>query len=320
MVIAIIGILIALLLPAVQAAREAARRLHCSNNLKQIALAVLNYESAYKVYPAGIRSRRVNTSGGIARFSDATGLSGPWSVVILPFLGDAPRYAQFVPGPGYAGTAAETSVNNSLQFAANPSFQCPSDPNLSAKLTTSNYMAVGGGGIDNLGRPNDQVWVRSDPSCCGSRVMFNNGMFYVNSAVRTKHVSDGTSHVYLLAETKYQVTQSGVLAFSQTYPGYDGEYYSWAGSLRAGNVSSDCCTSTTTIAHAVDAINYANEDPTQTFMPDVVTRAFGSYHPGGCHVAMVDGSVQFLSEEMDINVYRTLAARADGAPVGYALP
>jgi prepilin-type N-terminal cleavage/methylation domain-containing protein/prepilin-type processing-associated H-X9-DG protein len=315
-VIAIIGVLMALLLPAIQAAREAARRTKCVNTLKQLALAVLNYESGSRVFPAGVYSKRVNTSGGIARFSNPSGLSGPWSVAILPFFDDASRYTQFIRGPGYSGVFSESSVNRPFQYVHNPNFLCPSDPHTTPEVTTSNYVAVGGGGIDNLGGPNDEVWLRSGDPCCKSRVMFNNGMFYVNSDVKSRHVVDGMSHVYLLAETKYQITKAGALAHNQQFPGYSNEYYSWAGSLRAGNAAGDCCTSTTTIAHAVDSINYSYHNPDHNFFPDVFTRAFSSHHPGGCHVAMADGSVHFVSEEIDNNVYRDLAARAAGMPLG----
>ena len=317
-VIAIIGILVAMLLPAVQAAREAARRMQCANNLKQIGLAMLNYESASRVFPSGVRSVRAVTSGGVARFSDAAGLASPWPVAILPFFDDAPRYEQFMRSGGFAGTYSETATNRDLQYIPNPAFHCPSDPNSNPQSTHSNYMAVGGGGVDSYGNPSDEVWVRADPAnCCPLRVMFNNGMIFVNSKVCMRDVLDGTSHVIVLAETRYQPIYEGTAAFAaQTSAAYADEYYSWAGALRAGNASSDCCTSTTTIAHAVDCINFSSYDPRLTFSPDPVTRMFGSHHPGGCMVTMVDGSVHFLNQEMDINVYRDLAARNDGLPLG----
>lgn len=320
-VIAIIGVLVALLLPAVQAAREAARRMHCSNNLKQISLAILNYENAYKTFPAGLYSQRAITSGGVARFSDALGQSAPWSVVILPFFDDASLFAQFIKNGGYVGVFSETSSNRDLQFRPNLAFHCPTDSNSTPQTANSNYMAVGGGGIDSLGNPSDEVWVRADPAnCCPQRVMFNNGMIYVNSKIKSRHVTDGTSNVYLVAETKYQPIEEGTKVFNAQFPGYSGEFYSWAGGLRAGNASGDCCTSTTTITHAVDGINSSAYDPRLTFTPDPVTRMCGSNHAGGCQVAMVDGSVHFLSEDMDINVYRDLAARADGLPLAGDYP
>ncbi len=251
-VIAIIGILIALLLPAVQAAREAARRTQCGNKLRQLALALRNYEAAFGVFPAGLRSAWSDLDEGAAKFSDVAGQSAPWSVQILPYLGDEPRYHQFDQDGGYQGTFREaSSTNREDQFQPNPSFQCPSDPNSSSSATNSNYLAVGGGGIDRRGHATDEVWLRSRQGCCKGRVMFNNGMFYVNSAVQTGHLRDGASNVFLLAESRYQPLEAGAAAYATQLgnPAYVGHYYSWASTLRAGgaSASSHCCTSVTTI-------------------------------------------------------------------------
>ncbi len=121
-VIAIIGILIALLLPAVQAAREAARRAQCANNLKQIALALHNYHSAFRTFPPG----------GITAIPESvcmlTGVPGrdngaPWSVLILPFLEDQARYNQYDFRKSFASLWWETSAgNHAVQFQPNPKF------------------------------------------------------------------------------------------------------------------------------------------------------------------------------------------------------
>ena len=246
--------------------------MHCSNNIKQVALAVLNYESANKVFPAGVRSLPRIPAGGIAAFSDATGLSGPWSVVILPFIDDGARLRPVLArhrvrryrGGGISqqqpAIRAQSQLSMSLRYLCLPDSD---DVELHGRRRRRHRQPrparttrFGSAAASPVARPRD---VQQRHDVC-------------QLAIRTGLVSDGTSHVYLLAETKYQISQAGVLVFNQTYPGYAQEYYSWAGSLRAGNASADRCTSTTTIAHAVDAINYSYNDPSTTFMPEVVTR------------------------------------------------
>ncbi len=107
-VIAIIGILVGLLLPAVQAAREAARRMQCSNNVKQIALACHNYESAFRVFPAGgIVSYPASVTLTATNFctvgSDRT--QAPWSVLVLPFLEETNLYNRFDFGKRFTGSS-----------------------------------------------------------------------------------------------------------------------------------------------------------------------------------------------------------------------
>tara|TARA_B100000809_G_scaffold259273_1_gene303976 strand:- start:668 stop:1771 length:1104 start_codon:yes stop_codon:yes gene_type:complete len=314
-VIVIIAILMALLLPAVQTAREAARRVKCANRLKQLALAVHNYHTSHEKFPIGVGSKREDTSGAICRFSAAADSTAPWSVLILPYMEQESRYRALNDNQGFHGTYGDT-VKHAEQFRPNPNFQCPSDPNSTIDASNSNYLAVGGGGIDALGSEYDEVWCRSGHPCCYKRVMFNNGIFFVNSDIRVGLVRDGTSNVYMLAESRYQPMPGGAATYSQ--PGYKDDHFTWSGGLRAGNSYNDCCTLTTTITHAVDSINSSDYDPTGELLFEPVTRTFGSFHWGGCHVAMADSSVHFLSDSMDINVHRDLGARDDGYPLsGY---
>ena len=320
-VIAIIGILIALLLPAVQAAREAARRIQCANKLKQIGLAVLLYHDSHLSFPVGVGSPKDDVSGGGCHFSPPLDLGPPWSVLILPYFEDIPRHAAFDLDAGFPATPSGkrgSSSNQVYQVIPNSKYQCSSDPNSTPDQPNSNYMAVGGGGIDDFGGTNDEVWCRASDPCCTNRLMFNNGIFFVNSEVRARDLADGSSKVYMLAESKYQPVRSG--AEASGWANYEEDFFTWAGAIRASGVVGDCCTGTTTITHAVDGINSSDYDPAKWLDYESVTRGFGSFHPGGCHVTMADGSVHFLDEYMDLQIYRDLAAREDGAPVGGFLP
>jgi prepilin-type N-terminal cleavage/methylation domain-containing protein len=315
-VIAIIGLLLGLLLPAVQSARETARRTQCGNKIRQLTLAILRCQSATGAFPSGVKSVRANTSGGVARFSEPARQSEQWSVMILPYLDDQPRYLEFDVAAGFVGAFADTGSNKLFQFQPNSAFRCPSDPLAGSQEISSNYMAVGGGGVDARGTAADQVWARAGHPCCYDRVMFNNGLMFVNSRITPGHVRDGLSNVFLMAETRYQMSQGGAVSYSQIQPGYESHYSSWATALRSGNLSGDCCTSATTLVHAVDGINSSRLDPTREWTYDVQTRTFGSHHLGGCFAALADGSTHFLNEQMDINVYRRLSIRDDDLPLG----
>jgi prepilin-type processing-associated H-X9-DG protein len=141
-------------------------------------------------------------------------------------------------------------------------------------------------------------------------VFYNNGIFFINSRISVADVTDGTSNTFMLAETRYQILEK----FDPT------NYFVWAGTSRAGAAAGDCCTSAVTLSSAVDQINYSRmNDPNHTGIADPlipIGRAFSSFHRGGVHVALADGSVQFLSQNMGINLYRAMARRADGLPLG----
>jgi len=131
-VIAIIGILIALLLPAVQSAREAARRSQCSNHLKQIGLALHNYESAYGSFPFRMGGTGTGTSD--LTNTNAGQISG-W-VPLLPFMEQAPLYEQIKAGAGYKPYGPYGGIYGFAPWCATiPGLLCPSDPRSSIKKT-----------------------------------------------------------------------------------------------------------------------------------------------------------------------------------------
>ena len=305
-VIAIIGILVALLLPAIQAAREAARRTSCLNQVKQISLALHNHCVARSAFPSGF----VSSSSSCPGFgSGAMDMGPPWSVLILPYLEDISRYDSFDFDESFVGTLSvyeedTSTVNYDEQAKSNPDFQCVSDLNSNEQVAVTNYVGVMGGGTD------------AEAACTATlgaqraKVFFDNGILYANSKTQTREITDGLSNVFLIGETVYQASHE---------PGED-LYHTWAGHRRAAGKT--CCTNPTTLAAAVDGINSRFNSFGVAAIPNswqvgnhLVPRMFGSFHPGGCHMGMADGSVRFIDEEIDINVYRDLGDRSDGRPM-----
>lgn len=302
-VIAIIAILIALLLPAVQQAREAARRTQCKNNLKQLGLALHNYMDTHKVFPPGAVGNQspsvTNWCSSAVASSNATtmGLGAPWTVMILPFLDESPRYQSFNFNLKFMSSTNVpcSCANDAPSRLINTKFQCPSDPG-SGSAATSNYFGVQGGGGT----------VPAAPAGCsttgGTRVFYNNGALFYNSSTSARDFSDGMSNVYFVGETKYAQHPSGRA---------DGFHITWASSAKYDNSGTP-----STLAAARLQINSSTLDPLKVNTFDIQTQLFGSRHTGGCHFLIADGSVQFVSENIDLTTYQTLAIRDDGLPTG----
>ncbi len=342
-VIAIIAILIALLLPAVQQAREAARRTQCKNNMKQLALALHNYHDTFLTFPSGgvvYGEWNANVSGSAMYDSNTapcpcSSLSGndgeanglPWSVMILPYIEDGNRYQLFDPTQNPANSHGTHSIGNEGGPPSDPTntagylnmpqwllqnskFQCPSDPGSSDGVNNSNYMGVQGGGAP--GSPEATFCVGSG-SKIDHRIM-QNGCLFWNSKIDIGKISDGTSNTYLLGESKYMITPAG--SRNTTRAG-------WASSIRT-----DTSCHPVTLVGAVLQTNSAPDSGSKrggwvAAAPSsprdarlISSSMFGSEHTGGAHVALADGSVRFISENMAIATHWALGARDDGNVIG----
>ena len=307
-VIAIIAILVALLLPAVQQAREAARRSECKNKLKQIGLALHNYHDVHSTLPpGGILAGTTCTSSG---------RGAPWTVMILPNMDADNLYQSFQ----FEGTATDKFVSSNLELPTtganrnaflllNPLYQCPSDPNNGKNPQQGNYMGMMGSGTPGTA------------PCTGGnagRAFRNNGVLYLNSRTQFRDLTDGLSNVMLVGETKYMLGPGG-------RP--DNHWFGWASTIR-GTANSVVGTLSAAELPINDldgdgskwdtAFGNGGKNPPQG--QGVQQRMLGSFHTGGCHILMADGSAHYFNETIDINIYRQLGARDDDLPNGGFTP
>ncbi len=298
-VIAIIAILIALLLPAVQAAREAARRTQCRNNLKQLGLALATYESQSGVFPpaalaldstTGLAVAPVTASGSDPGKSTVTGGWG-WGTFILPNIEQNALYKAL--NPNGANFPANTVANVRVSL---PAFKCPTE--VSADLHTN--VDMGGSGSDGYGRASYAAIYGSDEVYYSFLIALNRrGVFRYNSATRIRDVSDGMSNTLLLGERFWD----GVTT-TDPDPEPTRRGAIWAG--RPAN-SNKYCTVIRTNDSAAFRIFGTNPS------------AASSQHAGGVHFVLGDGTVRFLSENLDAATYRRLGQMADGEVVSLEL-
>ena len=194
-VIAIIGILVSLILPAVQKAREAARRAQCKNNLKQFGLALNNYHGNFKSFPPGW----VGATPGIGH--DLFGMNGfGWGTHILPYLDHAPLYRKFDFNKMINDNSTTPVNNESLLATKLPVFLCPSDPD------QEDWIIVHATGLHALARVASCNYIGiygiHDFNCAAGFQCKDTGPLYQNSAVRFSDISDGTSNSVIVTERR----------------------------------------------------------------------------------------------------------------------
>ncbi len=280
-VIAIIAVLIALLLPAVQQAREAARRTQCKNNMKQLGLALHNYHDTSLVFPVGgfYQGAKVGTGMG-------------WHVGILPYIDQAPMYNQF----NFNATAYTDTNNLTMALKSPPGFYCPSgkldktqnageNVGTQSPNSTHYYGIMGPKGTNPKTAPAQYGW--DNTTLAGHGGFALQGMMPRNACRRMADVTDGTSNTLAIGELSW--INSAV--FRAWIRGCD----------------SAACGSTKNVLNGINITPYVNGNN----FNDV---SFGSQHTGGAHFLNADGSVIFLSQNIDMGVYRSLASIDGGDP------
>ena len=305
-VIAIIAILIALLLPAVQQAREAARRTQCKNNMKQMGLALHNYHDVFTIFPYAT----ANASSSFYGTPTGTNvLNHTGFLMLLPYFEQTALYNQFnfnwatgirnVSGGTVAG-GTDPLINTNLNLSKQilNAFLCPSD---SGSRTYPGADTSYGCGVANSARSSYGFSVLN-----GAGGMYKDedpllrAMFGMNSNSRIRDITDGTTNSVAFVETTLEVD--------------DGRTQSWACSSHVGQG--------VMLAAARGINNFRcctwRSPPNMQFQPgrNGEWGEPGSLHVGGIQVTLGDGSVRFMSENIDSVIRTNLSRIADGQTIG----
>jgi prepilin-type N-terminal cleavage/methylation domain-containing protein/prepilin-type processing-associated H-X9-DG protein len=317
-VITIIGILIALLLPAVQAAREAARKMQCSNNLKQLALAACHHETSLGYYPAGgwgsNLPKNYDLIGNPQYGIDWKQPSG-WIYNLLPYMeGQAIHDIEMGKSGAERVAAADQLVATTFSFVNCPTRRAPqvlTNANTSEQQAETDYAGNGGelfwgfvasgSGSNNTSMtgPADYIEGTVNPGRAGwyDAIGRSNGVFYGTSQTTVADITDGTTNTYLMGEKHLNpacyTTNTDAGDDQNMYTGYQDDVIRWTGT---GN------------------------DPAYTPRQDQEGIAngiyiFGSAHSSGFNVAMCDGSVRSIAYAVDLETHRRLGNRRDGLPI-----
>ncbi|REJ71939.1 MAG: DUF1559 domain-containing protein [Planctomycetota bacterium] len=275
LVLALILVALALLLPALGDARLAARRTQCMNNARQIGLAMQNYHDVYRLFPPGYVARDVAPSDPAEK---ERGPGYAWAAMLLPYIDQA----------ALAGTIDFSA--DPISNAAAPAiatYRCASDPD-----PMMSYVGCAG-----LGSLTESPGAPSGP-----------GIFYRNSFTSVFDVTDGTTHTILIGER------------AQTHDFVPGELPVPAGAvwlaatpgeLRPAGVEQPFLESSASLVLG----NVGQDEPFSVSAAHCRTNhvaSFSSSHPGGAVFVMADSSTHFLSDDIDVDLYRQLGQRSDG--------
>ncbi len=281
-VIAIIAILVALLLPAVQQAREAARRTQCRDHLKQLGLALHNYHDTHRTLPPGYIYRPESSTSPVSN-----GAGFGWGAMVLPFVEQAPLYGQFNWNvPLYAGA---NQAAREIHLAV---FICPTDT-----VSSNDFVEMGPAPeryamcsyVGSFGPP-DLDLVQEQRL----------GLFSRNSRTRFTDVTDGLTNTLMCGERQNGPFRNGAI---------HGNHFSyetaWAGSIRDWDEPDD--------DHGHMTLFQTGHPPNNAESDD---RDVSAPHVGYANFLLGDGSVRGLSENIDFQLYQNLSTRAGGELLG----
>ncbi len=334
-VIAIIGVLISLLLPAVQAAREAARRMSCTNNLKQMGVALQNFHATHNRFPAGYISHPTNdgTVPSGVRIDPTTWDAAPgwgWAAQLLPYLeqGNVAQsidQAEPIWAPEYADTIATrlpvflcpSATGGTEPFAVQDE---PGDPLMIAGseivVGRSHYVASHGQescwgecGATTTGEIFTDIYnsITQVVQIDGDVSRVADGPFYRNSRTRMRDITDGTSNTIFLGEHSSALSEKtwvGVIPGAFTHPNF------------ASPENGSDAAATLTLVHAgpsggeLDILGVPIIHPIN--FPTFHVGQMVSEHPGGGNIGLGDSSVRFVSEDINLILFAELSSIAEG--------
>lgn len=317
-VIAIIGVMVGLLLPAVQAAREAARRMSCSNNLKQIGLSMHNYESNFKRFAIGTPNNNPANAPGNNVWTAGPHRHGSVLVKILPFLEQSTVFDQLDFGGDVVAQLIALGFSGANGNTV-PAYQCPSDGSSSGRAGAAqqryNYAtSIGNQNMPGRGWCNqfpDNAFTFPLPPFGGN--MFRNGPTGHGStnsggnisgvfsrydwAARFADISDGTANTIMMGEIL-------PMCGDHHRGGWWNPNALWTATT--GGINFNTCRKRNILDNQQNCNDFRNWQTSQAFKSD---------HPGGTQFVLCDASVQFITESVDYVTYQQLGDRRDGLPL-----
>jgi prepilin-type N-terminal cleavage/methylation domain-containing protein/prepilin-type processing-associated H-X9-DG protein len=322
-VIAIIAILIGLLLPAVQKVREAAARMRCQNNLKQMGLALHNFHDARGHLPAGGQTDS-------APYGTGGGWGSAWTVFILPYIEQDNLFKSFTFTGGSGWGASATNNCNRASNVVVPPYTCPSSPFNDAtpsphngtNIQRNHYVGVSGAvnGLVPGYNHTEQVQGGGGAGCCTGGIYARNGILFPAGKITLDSVSaaDGTSNTMAISEQNtFLITANGSRVGWGT-GNLHGWMIGWHSASSTAGAGGDARTfQMTTIRYAINQTKGWPDAPGNCGSLGVCDNVgtnipLNSAHAGGVNALMTDGSVRFLSETTSLPVLAVLAMRNDG--------
>jgi prepilin-type N-terminal cleavage/methylation domain-containing protein len=286
-VIAIIAVLIGLLLPAVQSAREAARRSSCQNNMKQVALGLLNHHDTQGAFPF---ATICNINGAAPGYG--TGARQSWFHMLLPYVEEQAFYDRIKPRIDRQEFPGGWPERNTIVKG----FMCPSDP-VNPKVEQQgfhgNYVPCHGS------------------SHSGSGTGQTNGMFYPRSATNLRDVTDGSSKTIMLGEIRLQADSVAASGAGNVVCGGTHDLRGRYHNTYHGNATFTTMRSPNTpVGDLAQYCNGTPQVPCRGCASSNGEMHARSWHPGGVEVTMADGSVRFVSDSIEATVFQAVGTRA----------
>jgi len=312
-VIALLGLMVALLLPAIQMARESSRGAACRNNLKQIGIALTNYESVYKYFPKGVEGRFDRTLSPAPMY----GLS--WWSQILPFLEQADIADQLDRTGANPGYVQLNSHNGALVNGFAPSFwYCPSSP-VEKFVTAGGYQVAAPSYAAISGATNEDGFPEFRVSrCCRSEGQISGGGLLIpNAAIRVRQVADGLSNTLLAGEqSDFAYTDAGqprriAAAFVN----------GWLTGTRALGVPpnyGDWLSPSYNIATLRYSLNERRYNLPGIYEDIGANNPLLSPHAGVVNLLYGDGSVRATADSLDVQILKSAATRDEGSAIELA--
>lgn len=318
-VIAIIAVLIALLLPAVQQAREAARRTQCKNNLKQLGLALHNFHDTYLRFPPGC----ANDMTPFGTHSTGNGWGSSWKVYILPYVDQGAMFSKWVfdgSNSGYTN-ANNMGMTNGMII---PSYRCPSSSVPDRYASSNNNGAIQmltsytgtAGSYSTTGATNKAPFTTTQNGGYGNAS--GSGILYANSKTNMRDCTDGTTNVFMVHEESDHLRDANNQPIPGAYTAITSQGpHGWTmgtGGPQLGIAYGDRTFNCSTVMYSINQRGLPNSGGTGQNTGRNIP--ISSQHVGGAHVLLTDGSVRFLSQNLDFQTLVRLACCNDGDVVG----